>query len=64
MTVDDSTENDVRGFAAMINSRLLAEARVARAMSFAWVCTGGAIALALTGLGSAVAFSVIVTSMI
>jgi hypothetical protein len=56
MTADDSTKNDVRGFAAMINSRLLAEARVARAMSFAWVCAGGTIALALTGLGSAVAF--------
>jgi hypothetical protein len=56
MTADGSTGNDLRGFAAMINSRLLAEARVARAMSFAWVCAGGTIALALTGLGSAVTF--------
>jgi hypothetical protein len=53
---DNSTGAEVRGFAAIINSRLLAEARVARAMSFAWICAGATIAIVLTGLGVAVSF--------
>jgi hypothetical protein len=56
MTPDSNAESDARGFAAIINSRLIAEARVARAKSFAWVCAGATIAIALTGLGVAVAF--------
>jgi hypothetical protein len=47
---------DVGGFAAVINSRLGAEARVAKAISFGWLGGGLAIALCLTGLGVACAF--------
>jgi hypothetical protein len=46
----------LRGLAAVINSRLAAEARVARAMSFAWICAGAMLSIALTGLGFASAF--------
>src|SRR5262249_12562855 len=50
----ESVENiDVAGFAAVINSRLAAEARVARAIAFGWLCAGTAIALCLAGLGVA-----------
>lgn len=42
---------DVGGFAAVINSRLAAEARIARAISFGWLCAGLAIFACLAGLG-------------
>src|SRR5262245_51409747 len=52
-----NTENiDVASFAAVINSRLAAEARVAKAIAFGWFCGGMAIALCLTGFGFAAAF--------
>jgi hypothetical protein len=47
---------EVIGLAAMINSRLVAEARVARAASFVWICAGAAIGLVLCGLGCAIGF--------
>jgi hypothetical protein len=52
----DGHEESVGGFAASINSRLVSEARVAKAIGFAWLCGGAAIALCLTGLGFASAF--------
>ena len=48
-------ELDVGGFAAVINSRLGAEARVARAISFGWLSGGLAMALCLAALGGACA---------
>jgi hypothetical protein len=52
--MSESAENvDVAGLAAVINSRLAAEARVARAIAFGWLCGGTAIALCLAGLGVA-----------
>src|SRR5262245_1347102 len=56
MTVDNDEKLDVGGLAAVINSRLAAEARVAKAIGFGWLCGGAAIALCLTGLGFAAAF--------
>jgi hypothetical protein len=56
MSNDRGPEGELLGFAAAINSRLVAEARVARAMSFAWICAGAMISIALTGLGVAAAF--------
>jgi hypothetical protein len=56
MSKDRDPEDELRGFAAAINSRLAAEAVVARAMSFAWICAGAMISIALTGLGVAAAF--------
>src|SRR5262249_44365413 len=50
MTVD-ADHVDVRGLAAVINTRLATEARAARAIAFAWFCGGTAIALSLIGLG-------------
>jgi hypothetical protein len=47
---------DVGGFAAIINARLCAQARVANAIAFCWFGGGLAIALSLTGLGLAFAF--------
>jgi predicted phage tail protein len=46
---------DLRGFAAIINSRLAIEARIAKAVGFGWLCGGAAIASILTGLGVAAA---------
>ena len=43
-------------FQPAINSRLAAEARVAKAIAFGWLCGGTAIALCLTGFGFAAAF--------
>jgi hypothetical protein len=55
--IPDSRENpDVGGLAAVINSRLAAEAHVAKAIAFGWLCGGTAVALCLTGLGFAAAF--------
>jgi hypothetical protein len=56
MVRDRNAERDVPGFAAIINSHLIAEARVAKAKSFAWVCAGATIAIALAGLGVCIAF--------
>jgi hypothetical protein len=47
---------DVGGFAAVINSRLSAEARMAKAIAFGWFAGGVAIASCFTGLGIAAAF--------
>jgi hypothetical protein len=52
----DNENIDIAGLAAVINSRLGSEARVAKTIAFAWLCGGTAIALCLTGLGVAAAF--------
>jgi hypothetical protein len=49
------TENSLGGFAAVLNSRLSAESRIAKAKSFGWQCGGWAIASCLAGAGFAVA---------
>jgi hypothetical protein len=53
MNVED--DFDISSFAAVINSRLAAEARLARAIAAGWMCGGYTMALILTGLGLAVA---------
>jgi hypothetical protein len=53
---ENDQNTDVAGLAAVINSRLAAEARMAQAIGFGWLCGGTAIALGLTGLGFAAAF--------
>jgi hypothetical protein len=50
--VHEGEYNDLEGFAAVINSRLAADARVARALGFGWLCAGCAIAACLMGLGA------------
>jgi hypothetical protein len=45
----------VESFAAIISSRLAAEARISKAISFCWLCGGLAIASCLIGLGCAIA---------
>jgi hypothetical protein len=52
---DDYEHDGLGGFAAVINSRLAAEARVARAVGFTWLCGGWAIACCLIGCGLALA---------
>jgi hypothetical protein len=47
---------EIKGFAAVINSRLIAESRIGRAKSFGWLCAGAAVAVYLTGLGCALTF--------
>ncbi len=54
MMIEEGPDN-LSNFAAVINSRLAAESRVARAKAFGWVCGGWAIACCLTGTGIAVA---------
>lgn len=56
MSADNDEKIDVGGLAAVINARLAAEARVAKAIAFGWLCGGAAIAFFLTGLGIASAF--------
>jgi hypothetical protein len=51
-----SGQEDIAGFVAAVNSRLAAKARLARAVSFGWLCGGIAIACCLAGLGLAAAF--------
>jgi hypothetical protein len=51
----ESDYGDVESFAAVINSRLAAEARISKAMAFAWICGGWAIASCLIGIGIAAA---------
>ncbi|MGY3032726.1 putative cupredoxin-like copper-binding protein [Bradyrhizobium sp. USDA 4354] len=53
---DPSDFADVGGFASVINSRLAAEAKIAKAIGFGWFCGGWAIALCLVGLGGLFAF--------
>ena len=53
-SADDQT--DIAGLAAVINSRLAANARVAKAISFGWLCAGAAAACTFSGLGAALAF--------
>jgi len=48
--------NGIGAFAAVINSRLASESRIASAISFAWLCGGWAIACCLVGAGVALAF--------
>jgi hypothetical protein len=56
MRLPDNATIDIGGFAAIINSRLAAESRVASAIAFGWLCGGSAIALLLTAIGVASAF--------
>jgi hypothetical protein len=46
---------DVESFAAVVNSRLDAEARICKAVAFGWTCGGWAIASCLIGIGVAAA---------
>jgi hypothetical protein len=54
MTTDEG-DHSLGAFAAIINSRLAAESRIANAVSFAWLCGGWAIACILIGAGAALA---------
>jgi hypothetical protein len=56
MNTDDEGNIDVGGLAAVINSRLAAEGRIARAIAFGWLCGGAAIAACMIGIGFAFAF--------
>jgi hypothetical protein len=56
MTDESDEIGDVERFAAVVNSRLGAESRVARAQAFAWLCGGAAISVCLAGFGCALAF--------
>jgi hypothetical protein len=56
MTSKDRENSDISGFAAVINSRLAAEALISRATALTWFCGGLAIAVLLTGFGFAAAF--------
>jgi hypothetical protein len=51
----DEQPMDLAGLAAVVNSRLAADARVARALSFAWFFAGAGVATLLGGLGLAAA---------
>jgi uncharacterized membrane protein YraQ (UPF0718 family) len=55
VTTHLNDQTDVSGLAAMINSRLAADARISRATAFLWFCAGTAIALTLAGFGAALA---------
>src|ERR1700687_5488089 len=50
-----NNNTDIAPFAAIINSRLGVQTHVAKAIAFAWLCGGIAIALCLTGIGCALA---------
>jgi len=52
----DSDDNRIGAFAAVVNSRLAAESRIANAVSFTWLCGGWAIACCLFGVGLTLAF--------
>jgi hypothetical protein len=56
MSGDEEENIDVGGLAALINARLAAEAHIARAIGFCWMCGGAAIAACMFGLGFALAF--------
>jgi hypothetical protein len=56
MSAEEEGNVNVEGLAAMINSRLVAEGRIARAIAFSWLCGGAAVAACMIGLGFAFAF--------
>jgi hypothetical protein len=56
MSYPSDDKIDVGGLAAVINSRLAADARIAKAIGFSWICGGAAIAACMAGLGLALAF--------
>ena len=56
MNADDENMMGVGGLAAVINSRLAAEARISKAIAFSWLCGGAAVAACMIGLGFAFAF--------
>ena len=56
MSSNSNDKTSIAGFAATINSRLGAEARVAKAKAFGWCCAGAGIALSLTAIGIAFGF--------
>src|SRR5690348_13690721 len=54
---DMSEENmSLGGLAAIINSRLAAEARISRAIGFGWACGGLAVMCILSAIGLSIAF--------
>ena len=55
MTSKTDIDAGVGGFAAVLNSRLAAQARVRKAIAAAWTAGGVAVAASLTGLGLAFA---------
>jgi hypothetical protein len=55
MSLQSDERVDVTGLAAVINSRLASQARVAKAISFGWLCGGVAVACCLSSLGLALA---------
>jgi hypothetical protein len=55
--ISDTGKNlDIGGIAAVVNSRLVAESRIAGALSFAWICGGAAIGILFGAMGCAFAF--------
>jgi hypothetical protein len=54
MKFEDGNES-LETFAATLNSRVAAEARIKKALAFAWLCGGGAIAACLISAGCATA---------
>jgi hypothetical protein len=54
--IGEGGADNLNSFAAIINSRLSFESRIASAKSFGWLCAGWAIACGLTGAGLAIAF--------
>ena len=57
MSSDTQEHAALSGFVATLNSRLGSQARVSKAIAFAWLCGGGAIAAFLTGAGVAFALA-------
>jgi hypothetical protein len=51
----ESEQFSIEGFAAVLSSRAAADARVASAIGFGWLCGGCALAACLLGAGAAVA---------
>src|ERR1700754_296669 len=54
MRFEDGNEN-LETFAATLNSRVAADARIQRARAFGWLCGGWAIAVCLISAGIAIA---------
>jgi len=55
MSSEPQDQPRLEGFAATLNSRIETQSRLSRAIGFAWVCAGGAIAALLVGFGAALA---------
>ena len=53
---EDERYGGINSFAASLNSRLGNQARISKAIGFAWLCGGLAIAACLTASGVAFAF--------